>query len=188
MLASTLVSHPFTYLRWLRMIDKARTKTREQWWNTAVVPQLLTIERCLALYYQAAVGTVQATTPAAIEWRFQRAALETLARYRLVPPHLFIAMRCAREGLSRGRIPNEEEVVASAKLADRELEGAGARALHAYRSPLSEVAGAMSQRALEDVRMLGTETMTAIVDRLADAFLLDARTRYPAGTVQKRGN
>ena len=120
MLVTTSVSHPFTYLRWLRMIDKARTKTRERWWNVAVVPQLLTVERCLAMYYQAAVGTVQASTPAAVEWRLQREALETLARYRLVSPHLFIAMRCARVAVRSGRMPNEEEVVAYAEQADHE--------------------------------------------------------------------
>ena len=46
----------------------------------------------------------------------------------------------------------------------------------------------MSQRALEHVRTLGIEPVTAIVDRLADAFLLDARTRYPAPTQQKKRN
>jgi len=104
----------------------------------------------------------------------------------LVPPHLFVAMRCARVAVRSGRIPNEEEVVAYAEQADRELETVGARQLRDYRSPLAEVAGAISQRALEDVQTLGIETVTAIVDRLADAFLLDARTRYPAPTLQNK--
>lgn len=176
MLVADTSSHPFTYLRWLRMIDKARTRIRKDWWKSAIVPQLLTIEQCIASYYEAAVGTVQASTPAAIEWRLQRSILEMLARLRLVPPHLFIGLRYAREVLRRGEAPTIQEI---AQQADRELESLGARPLKNYGAPLPQIAVEIASLVSVNAQILGVETLIAIVDRLAGAFLLDSRTRYP---------
>jgi hypothetical protein len=172
-------SHPCTYVRWLRMIDKARSKTRHEWWTSAVAPQLATIEACLASYYRRAVKSEGPETAAALEWRFQRTTVELLAKYHLVPAHLYVVIRCARAAIAAKTVLDGRTLTSQVEQADQELEAAGARPLRDYRAPLPAIAVELARLAIRDAENLGATAMQSILSRLADALLLDARTRYP---------
>jgi hypothetical protein len=174
-------SHPPQWIRWSRMLAKVEEKLPEDV-RKFIYPQIGTITRSLEAYYAGAVTAVTKEvkqTEAALEWRLQRHALERITSHRLVPPHLFIAMRCARAALDAGRLLENSSIMKCAEAADAELEAAGARPLCDYSSPLTAVVQELSEHALSDTRATDPKTVREWVDRLADVFRLDARTRYP---------
>jgi hypothetical protein len=171
-------THPPTYLRWIRMMDKIRDRTPSEL-QTFMVAQIVTVARVLDAYYLGAVASDLPKTDAGIEWHFQRTAMNALARHRLVPPHLFIAMRCASAALAGGTVLDPAATRAVAAKADEELETAGARPLRNYGGPLVTITQELSELVLSNSRTLGVEKAQRSADRLADVSLLDARTRYP---------
>jgi hypothetical protein len=140
---------------------------------------LIALEKCLHFYYAVATNRADRQTLAAAEWRFQSAAVEALGNCDIVPAHLFISMRCARASLTGSPAIDKNALILWALEADRELAAAGARPLRDYRPPLMDLALGFGLRALEHKQAAGLNATVRMLDRLAEAFLLDSRTRYP---------
>jgi hypothetical protein len=172
-------SHPPTYVRWLRMTEKISNKTRSDDIRKFFFAQIATIVRVLDAYYAGAALPNRAPTPPGIEWRFQRNAMVMMGRHRLVPPHLFIALRCAREALESNAPLDDAAMLRVAASADAELEAAGARPLRDRGPQLVNAAREVIEQALAATRTIGKAKSLEAIDRLAGVFLLDARTRFP---------
>jgi hypothetical protein len=175
-------SHPPTYVRWIRMLDKVRGKTPAKIWEMIILPQVTAMEKCLDAFYFAAVGDRELKTPTAVEWRFQRIAFEALRQFCLVPAHLFIGSRCARAAIARGTVLDDASTAVCAASADSELEAAGARPVRDYGYPLNAFSRGLADAALRFAGIVGTDRVRQFTDRLAEVCRLDALTRYPVGS------
>jgi hypothetical protein len=155
-----------------------RDRTPDEIWRRLIEPEAAKIGRCLGAYYRWSVPPPK-STPAYLEFGFQRAAFEALQNYDLKPNHLFVAMRCAQSALASGTLPNEAEIAGSIVKFDAELEGAGARPVRDYRrQALVAAARELCERAFSDAKIADPGTVRQFTNRLADVFLQDALTRY----------
>jgi hypothetical protein len=172
-------THPPTYIRWLRMADKISDRTARDDLRKFFFAQIATVVRVLDAYYFAAVPPDRPAMAAGIEWAFQRKAMVLMGKHRLVPPHLFVALRCARHALKSGVPLDDAAIQRLAAKADAELEAGGARPLRDYGPHLINVAREVTEQCLLHSRTIGEQKTQESVDRLADVFFLDARTRFP---------
>jgi hypothetical protein len=171
-------THPPTLIRWHRMLDKVRGRVPPSFFAKLVTPQIRALNLCLGTSYMNGVKREGEPSLAAHECRFQTEAFEMLGVMHLVPPHVFIACRCAQAAVSRGAMPSDQDIMQVAIAADNELESIGARSLRSYDSVLRDASLHLCQEALRHADVIGAEIVSKFAGRLADLCVLDQRTRF----------
>jgi hypothetical protein len=168
-------SHPPTWIRYMRLTSELGRYSYLPW--DQVAPRLQGAEECLERMYGTAVEGSVSRSPAALEWRFQRLAFESLG-LGLRPHHLIVVARAVQAALESGRRPDRRQVDACVAEANRELVAAGASRVGSVTRELLAVVSLLSGHALEYSSIVGHSGVRAFAGGLARIALHDARARY----------
>lgn len=184
----TSQSHPPTRVRWVRMLEKAGTRLGAAW-GRAALEDAWRIERVMRRLFELEAAKRAILSPVGLEWEFQRAAFSTMVERKLLPQHLYLALRCAASALKAGAPIDGVSLTTKLKSADAELREAGARPLLDYLAsgggyegmgPLHDITQGLSIGAVRLGERLGNDHCVEVVERLVRVALADARCRYPA--------
>lgn len=167
-------SHPPTWIRYMRLTSELSRYPYLPW--DQIAPRLQGAEECLERMYVTAAGETASRSPAALEWRFQRLAFESLG-LGLRPHHLVVVARAVQAALDSGGRPDRRDVDTCVAEANRELVAAGASRVESVTRELLAVVSLLSGHALEYSSTLGHSGVRAFADGLAQIALRDARTR-----------
>jgi hypothetical protein len=168
-------SHPPTWIRYMRLTSELSRYPYLPW--DQIAPRLKGAEECLERMYVTAVGGSASRSPAALEWRFQRLAFESLG-LGLRPRHLLVIARAVQAALDSGARPDLRQVDACVAAANGELVAGGATPVGAVPRELLAVVSLLSGHALDYSTTVGRAGVRAFADRLAQIALRDGQTRH----------